>query len=53
MWEFMLSPFLLSQPTYQYGGELILGGVDTNLYSGQIVWAPVTREMYWQIPIEE
>lgn len=47
------STFLFSQPTYQYGGELILGGVDTRLYSGQIVWAPVTRELYWQIGIQE
>ncbi|KAI5243560.1 Gastricsin [Manis pentadactyla] len=49
----IFSFYFSRQPTYQYGGELILGGVDTNLYSGQIVWAPVTREMYWQIPIEE
>ncbi|XP_060087413.1 pepsin B-like [Heteronotia binoei] len=41
------------QPTVQYGGELILGGVDTQLFSGQISWAPVTREVYWQIGIEE
>lgn len=44
---------LPSQPTVQYGGELILGGVDTQLFSGQISWAPVTREVYWQIGIEE
>ncbi|KAK2494692.1 hypothetical protein MC885_002142 [Smutsia gigantea] len=49
----IFSFYFSRQPTYQYGGELILGGVDTNLYSGQIVWAPVTREMYWQIAIEE
>uniref|UniRef100_A0A8C0QXY9 Pepsin B n=1 Tax=Canis lupus dingo TaxID=286419 RepID=A0A8C0QXY9_CANLU len=47
------SPFLPSQPTYEYGGELILGGVDTQFYSGEIVWAPVTREMYWQVAIDE
>lgn len=49
----MLVTFLFSQPTRQYGGELILGGVDNQLYSGQIVWAPVTQEMYWQIAIQE
>uniref|UniRef100_A0A8C3VLM7 Peptidase A1 domain-containing protein n=1 Tax=Catagonus wagneri TaxID=51154 RepID=A0A8C3VLM7_9CETA len=36
-----------------YGGELILGGVDTQLYSGQMAWTPVTRELYWQIAIQE
>lgn len=47
------STSLPSQPTHQYGGELILGGVDPQLYSGQIIWTPVTRELYWQIAIEE
>lgn len=47
------SPFHPSQPTYEYGGELILGGVDTQFYSGEIVWTPVTRELYWQIAIDE
>uniref|UniRef100_A0A8D0ETI4 Peptidase A1 domain-containing protein n=1 Tax=Strix occidentalis caurina TaxID=311401 RepID=A0A8D0ETI4_STROC len=37
-----------AQPTYEYGGELILGGVDSQLYTGDIVWAPVTQELYWQ-----
>ncbi|XP_053310247.1 gastricsin-like isoform X1 [Spea bombifrons] len=34
-------------------GEVILGGVDSSLYSGQIYWTPVTEEIYWQIAIEE
>ena len=42
-----------SQPTYEYGGELILGGVDSQLYAGDIVWAPVTQELYWQVAINE
>ena len=45
--------FLPSQPTYQYGGELILGGVDTQLYSGDLVRTPVTWVLYWQIVIQE
>lgn len=48
-----LSILSSSQPTVQYGGELILGDVDTQLFSGEISWAPVTREVYWQIGIEE
>ncbi|CAK6439198.1 unnamed protein product [Pipistrellus nathusii] len=49
----IFSFYFSRQPTRQYGGELILGGVDNQLYSGQIVWAPVTQEMYWQIAIQE
>ncbi|XP_016078769.1 PREDICTED: gastricsin [Miniopterus natalensis] len=49
----IFSFYFSRQPTHQYGGELILGGVDNRLYSGQIVWAPVTQELYWQIAIQE
>ncbi|XP_036199964.1 pepsin B [Myotis myotis] len=49
----IFSFYFSRQPTHQYGGELILGGVDQRLYSGQIVWAPVTQELYWQIAIQE
>ncbi|XP_059687192.1 pepsin B-like [Gavia stellata] len=37
----------------RYGGEVILGGVDPQLYSGEILWAPVVQELYWKIGIEE
>ncbi|KAB0357300.1 hypothetical protein FD754_001456 [Muntiacus muntjak] len=40
------------QPPYQYGGELILGGVDAQLCSGEIIRTPVTWELYWQIAIQ-
>uniref|UniRef100_A0A2K6EXB0 Peptidase A1 domain-containing protein n=1 Tax=Propithecus coquereli TaxID=379532 RepID=A0A2K6EXB0_PROCO len=49
----IFSFYFSRQPTHQYGGELILGGVDTQLYSGQIVWTPVTQESYWQIAIQK
>ncbi|XP_030182402.1 pepsin B [Lynx canadensis] len=49
----IFSFYFSRQPTYEYGGELILGGVDTQFYSGEIVWTPVTRELYWQIAIDE
>uniref|UniRef100_A0A669QID4 Pepsin B n=1 Tax=Phasianus colchicus TaxID=9054 RepID=A0A669QID4_PHACC len=39
---------MLHNPTYNYGGELVLGGVDSRLFTGDIVWAPVTQELYWQ-----
>uniref|UniRef100_A0A8D2CR84 Gastricsin n=1 Tax=Sciurus vulgaris TaxID=55149 RepID=A0A8D2CR84_SCIVU len=35
------------------GGAVIFGGVDDNLYTGEVSWAPVTRELYWQIGIED
>ncbi|KAM4796926.1 gastricsin-like [Rhinophrynus dorsalis] len=54
----MLQQNLLTYPIFSFymnsqGGEVIFGGVDTNLYSGQIQWIPVDRELYWQIAIEE
>lgn len=42
-----------SQPTYKYGGELILGGTDPRLFQGDITWAPVTQELYWQVALEK
>jgi gastricsin len=35
------------------GGEIIFGGVDENLYTGDIYWTSVTQELYWQIGLEE
>uniref|UniRef100_A0A8C8ZEZ2 Pepsin B n=1 Tax=Prolemur simus TaxID=1328070 RepID=A0A8C8ZEZ2_PROSS len=49
----IFSFYFSRQPTHQYGGELILGGVDTRLYFDPIVWTPVTQKFYWQIAIQE
>uniref|UniRef100_A0A8D0GRQ6 Peptidase A1 domain-containing protein n=1 Tax=Sphenodon punctatus TaxID=8508 RepID=A0A8D0GRQ6_SPHPU len=48
----VFSFYLSGQEGTQGGGELVLGGVDANLYSGQIYWTPVTQAAYWQIGIE-
>ncbi|KAM4796923.1 gastricsin-like [Rhinophrynus dorsalis] len=53
----MLQQNLLTYPIFSVylgsqSGEVIFGGVDTNLYSGQINWAPVTQELYWQVAID-
>uniref|UniRef100_A0A672UK61 Peptidase A1 domain-containing protein n=1 Tax=Strigops habroptila TaxID=2489341 RepID=A0A672UK61_STRHB len=45
----IFSFYFSRHPTYYYGGELILGGVDPQLYRGDIAWAPVTQELYWQL----
>ncbi|KAG8589107.1 hypothetical protein GDO81_006261 [Engystomops pustulosus] len=54
----MLQQNLLNYPIFSVymgsqSGEVIFGGVDNSLYSGQILWAPVTQEVYWQIGIDE
>ncbi|KAG9485398.1 gastricsin-like [Eleutherodactylus coqui] len=53
----MLQQNLLNNPIFSVymgsqSGEVIFGGVDNSLYSGQILWAPVTQEVYWQIGID-
>ncbi|XP_003923041.1 gastricsin [Saimiri boliviensis] len=45
--------FYLSNQQGSSGGAVVFGGVDSSLYTGQIYWAPVTQELYWQIGIEE
>ncbi|XP_030077405.1 gastricsin isoform X2 [Microcaecilia unicolor] len=42
-----------SQEESQDGGEIIFGGIDPTLYTGDICWTEVTEEAYWQIGIEE
>ncbi|XP_043861517.1 gastricsin-like [Dromiciops gliroides] len=52
---------LLSAPVFAFylsgnensdnGGELVFGGVDSSIYTGDIYWSPVTEEAYWQIAI--
>ncbi|KFZ67164.1 Gastricsin, partial [Podiceps cristatus] len=49
----IFSFYFSRQPTYNNGGQLILGGVDTELFQGDIMWAPVTQELYWQVAIDE
>nr|AAL14708.1 aspartic protease [Clonorchis sinensis] len=34
------------------GGELLLGGTDPKYYKGEILWAPLTHEAYWQFKVD-
>jgi len=34
------------------GGIIIFGGIDPNLYLGNIVYTPVTKKLFWQIAID-
>ncbi|KAM5182270.1 gastricsin-like [Mantella aurantiaca] len=54
----MLQQNLLTYPIFSVymnsqSGAVIFGGVDNQLYSGQIYWAPVTQELYWQVAVDE
>lgn len=45
--------YLNRNPTGQPGGELTLGGMDPNRFSGSMHYVPVTREGYWQFSMEK
>ncbi|XP_067863688.1 gastricsin-like [Heptranchias perlo] len=48
----LFSMYLERNPNSQSGGEVIFGGIDNSLYSGQIFWAPVIQEMYWNVGLQ-
>lgn len=35
------------------GGQIVFGGVDKDLYTGELTWIPVTQDLYWQISIDD
>lgn len=37
-----------NKPEPQHDGELILGGIDESVYTGEITWTPVTRPIFWE-----
>ncbi|GCC30850.1 hypothetical protein chiPu_0009304 [Chiloscyllium punctatum] len=60
--ESMISQHLVDEPLFsvyltrqdgQSGSEVVFGGVDSSLYTGQINWVPVTRGADWQILIDK
>ncbi|XP_077155648.1 gastricsin-like [Ranitomeya variabilis] len=54
----ILQDNLLNQPIFgiylgSQSGEVVFGGVDPNYYTGQINWAPLSDQLYWQIALQE
>ncbi|XP_063786479.1 gastricsin-like [Pseudophryne corroboree] len=54
----ILQENLLNQPMFSVylgsqSGEVTFGGVNTNLYTGQISWVPLSNQLYWQIALQE
>ncbi|XP_036022900.1 gastricsin [Onychomys torridus] len=58
----LLQEGALSQPLFgvylgsqqgSNGGQIVFGGVDENLYTGEITWIPVIQELYWKINIDD
>lgn len=52
---------LIEEPTFgfylaragsaQAGGQLVLGGVDTQLFSGNLTYVPIVQQGYWQFVV--
>uniref|UniRef100_A0A4W4GY72 Renin n=1 Tax=Electrophorus electricus TaxID=8005 RepID=A0A4W4GY72_ELEEL len=49
----VFSFYLSTNASNGFGGELLLGGVDEELFVPPINWVPVTLKGYWQIKIDE
>jgi cathepsin D len=48
----LFSFFLNRDPLSEMGGQLILGGYDSNYFEGELQWNAVTRQAYWQIQMD-
>lgn len=53
LFTWALLSFVLCSQQGSNGGQIVFGGVDENLYTGELTWIPVTQELYWQITIDE
>nr|AAZ39883.1 cathepsin D-like aspartic protease [Opisthorchis viverrini] len=62
LFDNMISQGLVPEPVFSFyldrnasdpvGGELLLGGTDPKYYKGEILWAPLTHEAYWQFKVD-
>jgi cathepsin D len=63
VWYNLISQGLVSQPLFtfwldkwqnnQNGGELTLGSIATDRFTGQVQYAPLTSETYWQFDLSD
>jgi len=64
VWYNLISQGLVTSPVFAFwlnrdpnapsgkGGELVLGGVDTNHFTGDFTYVPVTEQTYWEFSVD-
>lgn len=50
--EAVFSFWLNRNPAEANGGQLVLGGVDESLYTGEINYMPLTKKAYWEVRMD-
>jgi len=49
----LFSIYLSNNPSGSNGGELMLGGMDSKYYRGNITYVPLTSETYWEYHMDD
>jgi len=61
VWENMLSEGLIQDSVFAFylsqsktvPGELVFGGIDTNHFTGSLVWVNLISETYWEVALDD